>query len=202
MGKTETAMGVLLAGAGYRVTVKPPAASTADMGCKASSEALDIYGRLQGIQERTLLTSGRWDIAVEGNLLIEVDEQEHFNRHRATTLEGTSYPWTADYRRYCTEHESRCRTYGGYWASGSSSAMFGPASPQGDHTGVGAPRWRQRALYDAVRDVWARDNQVWKLARVSIYDVVDGVRFRDVLDGRSRIAPERLREMIESRTLA
>lgn len=194
-------MGGVLTNAGYRITDKPPNASTANMGGHAGAAALGLYQRLQGIQQPARISSGIWDIAVEGNLLIEVDEENHFNRHRAATLDGTDYPWTADYLRYCAEYESRCRTNGGFWTSTSSECMFGPASPRGDHTGVGAPRWRQRALYDAVRDVWAQGNPGWRLARLSIYDVVDGVRFNDVLRGRQQITPDRLRELIEARTL-
>lgn len=43
MGKRETAMGPLLAPAGYRIMAKPAAASTADMGSKARGTAMEIY---------------------------------------------------------------------------------------------------------------------------------------------------------------
>jgi hypothetical protein len=44
-----------------------------------------------------------------------------------------------------------------------------PSQP-GDFTGVGAPRWRQRAFYDSVKD--ALNNR--QLARVSVYDTTPG----------------------------
>lgn len=201
MGKREAALGVLLAGSGYRMTAKPPNASTADMRGKARDTAMEVYERLGGRPEGRALVSGKWDLATEGNLLIELDEQEHFNRHRTLTLESTHFPWTARYQRYSAVHEDRCRTDNGFWATNRSAVMFGPASAPGNHDGVGSPRWRQRALYDAVKDIWSKDNPTWCLARISMYDVVDGVRFNEILTGRKRIAPARLRELIEERTL-
>lgn len=192
-------MGPLLAAAGYRIAAKPPKASTEDMSAKARGTAMEVYERLGGRPEGRAINSGTWDLAVEGNLLIEVDEQEHFTRHRIVSLEGTTFPWTADYQRYSAAHEDRCRTYGKYWTTDRSAAMFGPASAPGNHDGVGSPRWRQRALYDAVRDIWVQDNPGWRLARLSMYDVVDGVRFNEVLTGKHQLDPALLRALIESR---
>lgn len=193
-------MGQLLVAAGYRITTIPPNASTANMSAKARGTALEVYERLGGRPEGRALTAGKWDFAVEGNLLIELDEQEHFNRHRALTLEGTSFPWTSDYQRYSETHERRCRTSGQAWDKPRASVMFGPASAPGNHDGVGSPRWRQRALYDAVRDIWVQDNQIWRLARLSMYDVVDGVRLDKVLKRKHQLDPALLRDLIESRS--
>ena len=200
MKDRETAMGHLLVEAGYRITTIPPNANTANMSAAARGTAMEVYERLGGRPEGRALVSGEWDLAVEGNLLIELDEQEHFNRHRALTLEGTSFPWTADYQRYCTEHERRCKTNGQAWETNRSAVMFGPASAPGNHDGVGSPRWRQRALYDAVRDIWVQDNPAWRLARLSMYDVVDGVQFNEVLKGKHQLDPALLRDLIDSRT--
>lgn len=75
-------MGPLLAAAGYRIAAKPPKASTEDMSAKARGTAMEAYERLGGRPDGRAINSGTWDLAVEGNLLIEIDEQEHFNRHR------------------------------------------------------------------------------------------------------------------------
>lgn len=200
MGKRETALGMLLTAAGYQTTTSPAAANTADMGSKGRKAALEIYERLGGRPENRPLVAGKWDLALAGNLLIEVDEQEHFNRHRVLTLEGTGFPWTVEYLQHSAKHEDRCRTYGKYWVTERSSVMFGPASAPGDHIGVGSPRWRQRALYDAVRDIWAQENPHWRLARLSMYDVVDGVRLNEVLTGKHPLDPARLRGLIQART--
>lgn len=77
--------------------------------------------------------------------------------------------------------------------------MFGLASAPGNHDGVGSPRWRQRALYDAVRDIWVGNNPTWRLARVSMYDLVGGVRINEVLTGKHHVDPSLLRKLIESR---
>lgn len=192
-------MGQLLAAAGYRVTAKPPKASTENMSAKARSSAMEVYERLGGRPEGRALISGDWDLAVEGNLLIELDEQEHFNRHRDLTLEGTGLPWTHDYQRYSAAHEDRCRTDNGFWTTNRSAVMFGPASAPGNHDGVGSPRWRQRALYDANKDIWVQDNPAWRLVRLSMYDVVDGVRLDKVLKGKHQLDPALLRDLVESR---
>lgn len=56
---------------------QPPNASTADMGTKARGTAMEIHERLGGRPGNRAFTSGTWDLALEGNLLIEIDEQEH-----------------------------------------------------------------------------------------------------------------------------
>jgi hypothetical protein len=61
--------------------------------------------------------------------------------------------------------------------------MFGtPVQGVKSLEGVGSPRWKQRALYDAMRDLAAVSGVV-KLARVAVFDGVDsaplGLQRRD-----------------------
>lgn len=50
-------------------------------------------------------------------------------------------------------------------------------------------RWKQRALYDAIKDAAAAVGAV-RLARVATVDVVAGVRLGDVLEGRVEVEPK------------
>ena len=63
----------------------------------------------------------------------------------------------------------------------------------------GAPRWKQRALYDAMKDAAAATGQV-RLARVSIYDRVEGHALNDVLYGRVEVPAEAIGRLVEMRT--
>jgi hypothetical protein len=58
----------------------------------------------------------------------------------------------------------------------------------------------QRALYDAVKDVAVAAGVV-RLSRISVYDMVEGVRLEDLLRGRAVVAPSVLRTFVESRAL-
>lgn len=55
------------------------------------------------------------------------------------------------------------------WTNSSAARFFGGPSAPGDFTNVGAPRWRQRAFYDAAKD--AIPNR--RLARISVHDPID-----------------------------
>jgi hypothetical protein len=65
---------------------------------------------------------------------------------------------------------------------------------------AGAPRWKQRALYDAIKDLWALENQV-QFARLSIYDAVGGVLLGSVLEGRAAANSDALQDLLQTRTL-
>ena len=67
----------------------------------------------------------------------------------------------------------------------STERLFGVELEPGDlDSDGGAPRWKQRALYDAMKDAYALHHDV-RLARLSVYDDVEvGVTLGEVLDGR------------------
>ncbi len=136
---------------------------------------------------------------------MELDEELHFNRYRATTLEASweaDLPWTADYRRHCADHEPGCLEAGAWgkrWVNDSTAPMFCGGLP-GHLDGDGAPRWKQRALYDAVKDAVASVPGGPRLVRLAVHDEIGGVSLGAALEGRGGVAPGDLRAVVEERT--
>src|SRR5262249_5556078 len=134
-------------------------------------------------------------------------EELHFNRYRRMTLEAgwsSALPWTRDYRTFCDEHEALCLAaakWGKRWANPSCEAMFGPADPPGVFVAGGAPRWKQRALYDAMKDACALADDGFRLARVSVHDHVNGVRVGDALEGAATIDAHALAAFVRQRAM-
>jgi hypothetical protein len=56
-------------------------------------------------------------------------------------------------------------------------AIFRGGASKGGLDGVGAPRWRQRAFYDAVKDALPGR----RLARVSVHDEIEGRSLESIL---------------------
>jgi hypothetical protein len=79
--------------------------------------------------------------------------------------------------------------------------MFGPPGPAGVLDGFGSPRWKQRALYDAVKDIAALHSPTLQLCRLSVWDRVGDTTLGDVLAGATVDLPQ-LVEFIGRRTLA
>jgi hypothetical protein len=77
--------------------------------------------------------------------------------------------------------------------------LFGRADPDGVFGGYGAPRWKQRALYDAMKDAAAAVGQV-RLARISIYDTVEDVVLNDVLYRRAHVSADAIADLVNQRT--
>jgi len=77
-----------------------------------------MYKELGGTQEEPPLKFGAWDISTP-KFIMELDEENHFNRYRLQTLNSNIYqsikgfPLEA-YKQYCKQYESRCRKFGGY----------------------------------------------------------------------------------------
>ena len=139
----------------------------------------DVYQRLGGDPEQfDRIRPGGWDLAFnhpDGLLLVELDEEQHFTRYRDQTLEGASrdLPWRATYRAYCRSYEDQLLPgwgTGKRWTNPSAERFFGDPSAPGDFEGVGAPRWRQRAFYDSVKDILPNR----RLSRVSVHDRLPG----------------------------
>lgn len=167
-------------------------------------EILRLYRALGGALDAPRLRPGPWDCVLEGGLIVELDESQHFNRYRGKTLEpawAQRLPWCEAYLRYCTQYEGACaaeRGWGSYWTSIATERMFGPAGPARLLDGAGSPRWKQRALYDAMRDIAAVGSGV-RLARLAVYDMVGGASLAEVLDGKP-VDRDALRALIEERT--
>lgn len=152
------------------------------------------------------LRPGGWDLALEDGTLVELDEELHFNRYRRSTLAETwaeRLPWTSTYRLLCETHEREClraARWGKRWTNPSCEKLFGQPGLAGDLTGSGAPRWKQRAPYDAFKDALAVCQPGTRLARLSIYDIVGGVTLEDALRGAARADPRRVVELVDQRT--
>jgi hypothetical protein len=181
---------------------KPPAPRIGQFTPDAAEQLLGLYSAMGGRPGRPL-RPGAWDIALRGGLVVELDEDMHFNRYRAQTLTEPwedSLPWALAYRSYSLRWEHRAGTGGQRWTSPPAEKMFGPADPDGVFGLYGAPRWKQRAFYDSVKDAAAVAGVV-RLARISVYDSVAGVQIEDLLRGRSEVPPESLAGFVESRVV-
>ncbi len=168
-----------------------------------------VYKSLGGVLTSAELNLRSWDLEFEG-IAVELDEQLHFNRYRTITLEATAYaelpvfPLDA-YRRYCAEFEDECLragAYGGKWSNPSCERQFGVGSSQKILARAGAPRWKQRAFYDFVKDLCPLVLGI-KLARVAIWDsIIDGGTRRTVRDLLSRptvTSAEALAKLVRAR---
>lgn len=193
----------ILNDAGLRTAPPPAAPRLGDLGPFAV-EITDLYQQLGGTQLEPTLRPGAWDLAFDDDLVVELDEELHFNRYRGATLERTwtaSLPWREDYLRYCVEHEPGClaaATWGKRWTNPSCARLFGEGGAPGDLSGAGAPRWKQRALYDAMKDAAAAAGAV-RLARVATVDVVAGVPLGEVLEGRFDVEPSLVAGLVRQR---
>lgn len=169
-------------------------------------DLVDIYRSFGGGEPTGSLRPGPWDIVLAGGLLLELDEELHFNRYRRATFERSwsdRVPWRQPYVDLCKEHERACLRAGSWgkrWTSPSSEAMFGAADPLGELSSRGAPRWKQRALYDAMKDAYATCSKDHRLIRVAIYDRVAGVTLGAVLDGDASVSTEDLFLLLSDRT--
>ncbi len=145
-------------------------------------------------------------LALAGGVVIELDEELHFNRYRARTLAepwARNLPWRDAYLAMCAHHEDDCvraGSWGKRWTNDSCERMFGAAAPAA-HLDVlgGAPRWKQRALYDAVKDAVATVSGEPQVVRLAVHDEIGGVSLGALLEGRGSVAPRELRALVEQR---
>jgi hypothetical protein len=175
-GARAAALASHLVSAGWAKVVPPRLPRLVDLSGPKQDQLRALYDLLGGDPaEFHRIRPGGWDLAVEtpgGLLLVELDEEQHFNRYRHLTLDATAdlgLPWTSAYLDHCRDHEQRLLPgwgTGQRWTNPSAARFFGDPSSPGDFTNVGAPRWRQRAFYDAVKDTLPNR----RLARISVHD--------------------------------
>ena len=80
------------------------------MPLHAQAEIVDVYRQLGGL-DPVPLQAGPWDMSFNG-LVVEYDEEQHFNRYRAATLNQEStcqLPWHAAYLGFSSTYEDDCR---------------------------------------------------------------------------------------------
>ena len=162
MGRRQDNLRAMLVEAGAKVTDRglPTMSIHAVEASGLLQEVGSVYRALGGILPEPPARVGRWDAEIDGAAL-ELDEMLHFNRYRGRTLRSAIYQHLGgfrlrEYRRWCDEHDVDCLkagSYGGKWTNRSCEKHFGPGGSQGDLSGPGAPRWKQRAFYDFIKDL-------------------------------------------------
>ncbi len=151
-----------------------------------NNHVLQVYRKLGGILKDFPINLRKpWDIEFRG-CAIELDEELHFNRYRALTLEAEIYsdlghfPCKA-YKSYCLDREEGCLVAGGYgkkWTSPSTERQFGVSSPPKQLAEPGPARWKQRAFYDFLKDLSPLIIGI-PVVRISIWDRIE-------IDGNER----------------
>jgi hypothetical protein len=204
-GARAFALLVLLERAGFRSA--PPVAAPRITGFPPSlrGDVYELYRTLGGTQASPTLRPNSWDISLAGGLVVELDEELHFNEYRLRTLQAPWYSklqWVDTYRLFCARHAAECLasgTWGKRWTTPGSVRQFGGAAEPGDLSGAGSPRWKQRALYDAIKDAAVSMDGRTRLVRVSIYDRIDGMRLGAMLSNNSTPNLRELASLVEQR---
>ncbi len=206
-GARAEALRAALAAAGLDVAAhRPPAPRLDVLPADLGAAVVALYRELGGRHEQPVLRAGAWDLALVRGVVVELDEELHFNRYRARTLAepwALNLPWKDAYLTMCAERENDCvraGSWGKRWTSESCERMFGPAAPAGrlDVPG-GAPRWKQRALYDAVKDAAASLPGQPRVVRLAVHDEIAGVSLGAALEGCGAVSPSDLRALVQQR---
>jgi len=151
---------------------------------KFHHEINHIYKSLDGILEVYPLGLGDFDIVTD-NYFVELDEENHFNSYRKITLQSEIYQEykyfsVADYMTYCDDMEHKGGKVGNFWTTPKSEEQFGKSSTEKDLSGNGPARWKQRAFYDFLKDIYGIliNKPVF---RFSIYEKINGVSINTIL---------------------
>lgn len=182
-------------------------ARTHDLPDAVRAVLVASYRELGGILDIQDFKSGKWDIVCKDGLTIEVDEDLHFNEYRAMTLQSSwtsQLPWRELYLTFSARFREACLRAGGYggkWQNPSTDKMFGGSDPAKTFMNLGSSRWKQRALYDSVKDAYAIYTKGASLVRISIHDEIDGVNVGLALNKGHQLNPDAVRALIEERTV-
>lgn len=194
----------LLRSMGHATTPAPSVPKFTGLGTVASTRTIEVYQALGGIEAEPRLAPGGWDLSFL-DFVVELDEELHFNRYRLSTLSASwsdGLPWADEYRLYSARYEAACLAAGSWgkrWTTRRAEAQFGPAGASRDLSGSGAPRWKQRAQYDCMKDTLAMSGNV-RLVRLSIYDLVGEVPLEAVLRGQAKCDLEDIDRLVHRRT--
>ena len=204
-GARARALEQVLTRIGYKPTQSRPGPRITELSAQQREQLSLLYRALGGKRASPQFRPGAWDLAFSGGLVIELDEELHFNRYRNETLQQewtANLPWRIDYLLFTERHETECLAAGRWgqrWTSTSSEALFGGPDPAGKFTSGGAPRWKQRALYDAIKDAASLDVSDLRVARLATVDIVGGARLGAGLEGRHAVDLEALQELLLTR---
>jgi len=133
----------------------------------------DVYKSLGGILAVYPVNFGDFDIMLD-HCFIELDEEHHFNRYRNITLDAPLYKnsilvQVELYKFYCAEYENKVGKTGNFWSTTTSDIQFGKSQLDYGFSGNGPSRWKQRAFYDFLRDVFSL-LQPKPVFRISTYE--------------------------------
>ena len=138
-----------------------------------------LFKNLGGLLEKYPTGFRGFDIRLK-NKIIELDEEQHFNRYRLATLDFSIYTefqenYIKGYKQYCIEKEGECLKKTNkikYWTTESSEKQFGKSDEFKKFINNVSARWKQRAFYDVLRDV-TPSIKGYKVIKISIYDTVN-----------------------------
>lgn len=112
-GARAAALSDLLTAAGVAACQPPPRPGVNDLVGTAGARIGEVYRALGGnVDVLSQARPGAFDLCVStdtGPLIIELDEEQHFNRYRVATLDfswADELPWTGAYREYSRHHEA------------------------------------------------------------------------------------------------
>jgi hypothetical protein len=196
-----------LVAAGFGVAAqRAPAPRLDALPADLRAAVVSLYRQLGGQQPQPVLRPGAWDPALADGMVVELDEELHFNRYRARTLAepwAPNLPWTDAYVAMCAHHEDECLPAGSWgkrWTNESCDRMLGPPAPAANLDAPGgAPRWKQRALYDAIKDAVACVPGGPRVVRLAVQDEIGGIPLGALLEGQGRLASSELRAFVEQR---
>lgn len=159
---------------------KLPQLSTAKIMQSAyRKKAETVFESLQGIKMR-VPEDMNYHLQYR-NLLIQYDDELHFNRYRKISLEAELYEdfkgfKLFDYKSLCRKREQDCLKVGlanGFWHNSDSEKLFGESEEEGDLSleRNGSSAWKYRAWRDYLQDL---SSQIYKfhILRISAFDTV------------------------------
>jgi hypothetical protein len=152
--------------------------------CQYHEQIVAVYKELGGILHIYPVGFGDFDIITD-TCFIELDEENHFNRYRNITLKSDFYSDCSNFSKqsyieYCNDFENKSGKGGNFWSSVNSERQFGVSSEPGNLDGNGSSRWKQRAFYDFLRDVYSF-LQPKPVYRFSVYCKVGNATINTVL---------------------
>ncbi|UZR94965.1 DUF7255 family protein [Chondrinema litorale] len=145
-------------------------------GTAYKEQVIECYKSLGGQFNEPFIKAENWQIVLENDFIIQLDDALHFNRYRMQTLRSEIYTNLPDfpiepYRNFCRKNESECvkaGLAGNNWTSSFAEKQFGRAEERGDFAKNGSPAWKLRAYRDFLQDASALALNK-KIFRISIF---------------------------------
>ena len=148
---------------------------------------MKVYRDLGGKKNDYPINFRGFDIKLK-DVIVELDEERHFNRYRYETLNSPVYDnWKGfsvrKYKKWCNEYEENCLQsahWGNSWQNKNSNEHFNISAKLSENKFSDASRWKQRAFFDYLRDVSSILMNV-KLIRLSIYQRINYSSVTDLI---------------------